>query len=141
MLPGRKVEFWLGRFPPLFRGRIYLGAAPSLWSGHALLRRRRSRPLPVSALRVSIVAAEPAGRGRSPKKVAYVARALDTTTRHQRTIARPDHEWSVRSEVDKDRTKCTGRIVSSLVHMEAFLDVRHGCLTGHMQANDPKPAL
>jgi len=45
-----------------------------------------AEPLCVSALRVSIVAAEPAGRGRPPNKVAYVARALDTTTRHQRTI-------------------------------------------------------
>lgn len=63
-------------------------AAPSCWSGHALLRLRRSR----AALRLG-----PSGvdRCRGPRytperperAVVRAARALDTTTRHQRTIA------------------------------------------------------
>ena len=65
-------------------------AAPSCWSGHALLRLRRSR----AALRLG-----PSGvdrcRGarctqeRPERAVELAARALDTTTRHQRTVARP----------------------------------------------------
>lgn len=63
-------------------------ATPSRWSGHALLRGRAAEPPCVSALRVSIVAAG----ARCPGWVVTiivvcVARALDTTTRHQRTIA------------------------------------------------------
>ncbi len=62
-------------------------AAPSRWSGHALLRLERSRaalrlgPSGVDRCRGARCTPEPPERA-----VVRAARALDTTTRHQRTI-------------------------------------------------------
>jgi hypothetical protein len=94
------------------------GAAPSRWSGHALPRRRRRR----AALRLG-----PSGfdrcrgssrRGRRPKIIVlYAARALDTTTRHQRTIpsARKRH-WTTSRSI----RPASGEVTSAAVQVPAM---------------------
>jgi hypothetical protein len=72
-----------------------------------------------------------------------VARALDTTTRHQGTIARPDYVGieDVWSEVDKDRMKFIGKVVSSLLRIKERVDVRHGCPNASHVSDRSEPAL
>jgi HxlR-like helix-turn-helix len=64
--PAWKADFWYGRFRPLLRWVSFL-AAPSRWSTLSCAE-GAAEPPRVSVLRVSIVAAELAGRGLATKQ-------------------------------------------------------------------------
>jgi hypothetical protein len=84
----RNAEFWSAASAIISFGcnKVFLGGPLPVGWVTLSCAAGAAEPLRVSALRVSIVAAEPLGGRRSPIVVCCAARALDTTTRHQRTI-------------------------------------------------------